>query len=161
VDEEDSSGADKREFGVDYSLQNVGNILKMRNPDSNGFFLPRFGGANPIRTHGRRTLMEAYCAVPPDDPFAVARDTFSARVAELAGPAAAVLTACEMEELLDQQGGEVLRQLLQHHFDLRAAREGQQALECRAPATGTDGITRSRLETGHGRLLASCSARCG
>jgi hypothetical protein len=49
----------------------------------------------------------------------------------------------------------VLRQLLQDHFDLRAAREEQQAPECRAPATGTDGITRSRLETGHGRLLAT------
>ena len=99
--------------------------------------------------------MEAYCAVPPDDPFAVSRDMFSALAAELAGPAAAVLTACELEELLDQRGREVLRQLLQDHFDLRAAQEEQLALQCRAPVTGTDGITRSRLETGHGRLLAT------
>jgi hypothetical protein len=60
----------------------------------------------------------------------------------------------------------VVRQLLQDHFDLRAAREEQQAREQRAPATGTDGITRTRLETGHGRLLATLFGtvrvtRCG
>ena len=99
--------------------------------------------------------MEAYCAVPPDDPFAVSRDLFSALAAELAGPAAAGLTACQLEDLLDERGREVLRQLLQDHFDLRAAREEQQAREHRAPATGADGITRTRLETEHGRLLAT------
>jgi hypothetical protein len=49
----------------------------------------------------------------------------------------------------------VLRQLLQDHFDLRQVREEQQARECRVPVTGTDGITRTRLETGHGRALAT------
>jgi hypothetical protein len=99
--------------------------------------------------------MAAYCAVPPDDPFAVSRSMFDGLAADLAGPDAAVLTACELEELLDEKGREVLRQLLQDHFDLRAAREERQAREHRAPATGTDGITRTRLETGHGRLLAT------
>jgi hypothetical protein len=66
-----------------------------------------------------------------------------------------VLTACELEELLDERGREVLRQLLQDHFDLRAAREERQAREDRAPATGADAITRTRLETGHVRLLAT------
>jgi hypothetical protein len=80
---------------------------------------------------------------------------FDGLAADLAGPAAAVLTACELEELLEEKGREVLRQLLQDHFDLRAAREERQAREHRAPATGTDGITRTRLETGHGRLLAT------
>ena len=32
--------------------------------------------------------MEAYCVVPPDDPFAVSRDMFGTLAAELAGPAA-------------------------------------------------------------------------
>jgi hypothetical protein len=32
--------------------------------------------------------VEAYCAVPPDDPFAVSRDMFDVLAAELAGPAA-------------------------------------------------------------------------
>ena len=54
---------------------------------------------------------------------------FAALAAELAGPAAAGLTACELEELLDERGREVLRQLLQDHYDLRAAREEQQARE--------------------------------
>ena len=106
--------------------------------------------------------MEAYSPVPPDDPFAISQAMFTALAAELAGPAAAGLTACQLEDLLDERGREVLRQLLQDHFDLRAAREEQQAREHRAPATGTDGITRTRLETGHGRLLAmSCPAFSG
>jgi hypothetical protein len=97
----------------------------------------------------------AYCAVPPDDPFAISKAMLAALAAELTGPAAAGLTACELEDLLDQRGREVIRQLLQDHYDLRAAREEQQAREQRAPATGPDGIIRTRLETGHGRLLAT------
>ena len=80
---------------------------------------------------------------------------FAALAAELAGPAAAGLTACELEELLDERGREVLRQLLQDHFDLRSVREEQQAREHPGPVTGADGITRTRLETGHGRALAT------
>ena len=80
---------------------------------------------------------------------------FAALAAELAGPAAAGLTACELEELLDERGREVIRQLLQDHFDLRALREEQQAREHPGPVTGPDGITRTRLETGHGRALAT------
>jgi hypothetical protein len=44
---------------------------------------------------------------------------FDGLTAELAGPAAAVLTACELEELLDERGREVLRQLLQWDKQLR------------------------------------------
>src|ERR1017187_7681298 len=99
--------------------------------------------------------MAAYATVPPDDPFAVSKAVFNALAAGLAGPAAAGLTACELEELLDEEGRKVVRQLLQDHYDLRAVREEQQAREQRAPAAGTDGITRTRLETGHGRLLAT------
>ena len=99
--------------------------------------------------------MAAYCAVPRDDPFAISKATLAALAAELAGPAAAGLTACELEELLDERGREVLRQLLQDHYDLRTAREEQQAREDRAPATGPDQVTRTRLETGHVRLLAT------
>lgn len=80
---------------------------------------------------------------------------FAALAAELAGPAAAALTACELEELLDESGREVIRQLLQDHYDLRRMREEQQAREDRAPASGPDGVVRTRLETGHGRLLAT------
>ena len=99
--------------------------------------------------------MAAYCAVPPDEPFAGSQAMFTALTAELAGPGAAGLTADELQELLDERGREVLRQLLQDHFDLRAAREDQQARRPRVPATGTDGIARTRLESGHSRLLAT------
>src|SRR5579862_3095015 len=97
--------------------------------------------------------MAAYATVPPEDPFAVSKAMFAALAAELAGPAAAGLTACELEDLLD----------------LRAAREEQQAREHPGPVTGADGIARTRLETGHGRALATlfgtvrvtrCAWRC-
>jgi hypothetical protein len=80
---------------------------------------------------------------------------FTALAAELAGPAAAGLTAFELEEFLDERGREVVRQLLQDHYDLREVREEQQAREQRAPARGPDGVARTRLEAGHGRLLAT------
>jgi hypothetical protein len=99
--------------------------------------------------------MAAYATVPPGDPFAVSKAMFAALAAELAGPAAAGLTASGLEELLDERGRDVMRQLLQDHFDLRKMREEQQAREHPGPAGGTDGIIRTRLETGHGRLLAT------
>ncbi len=102
--------------------------------------------------------MEAYAPLPPGDPFAASGTLFTALAADLAGPGAAGLTACELEELLDARGREVLRQLLQDHYDLRAAREERRARARRgkgAPATGADGIARTRLESGHCRLLAT------
>jgi hypothetical protein len=99
--------------------------------------------------------MAAYATVPPDDPFAVSKAMFAALADELAGPAAAGLTASELEELIDEESRKAVLQLLQDHYDLRALREEQQARKRPAPVTGTDGITRARLETGHGRLLAT------
>jgi hypothetical protein len=99
--------------------------------------------------------MAAYATVPPDDPFAVSKGMFAALAGELAGPAAALLTASELEELLDERGREVVRQLLQDHLDLRRIREEQQAREHPGPVEDPGGITRTRLETGHGRLLAT------
>jgi hypothetical protein len=99
--------------------------------------------------------MAAYATVPPDDPFAISKAMFAALADELAGPAAAGMTACELEELIDEESRKAVRQLLQDHYDLRALREEQQARERPVPVAGTDGITRTRLETGHGRLLAT------
>src|SRR5690349_9895440 len=45
--------------------------------------------------------------------------------------------------------------MVQDHLDLRAAREEETAWEHGAPVAGPDGITRNRVETGHGRLLAT------
>ena len=99
--------------------------------------------------------MKAYSAVPLDDPFAVSQAMFTALAAELAGPAAAGMTAFELEELVGERGREVLLRLLQDHYDLRGIREEQQARANPAPAAGPDGITRTWLETGHRRALAT------
>jgi hypothetical protein len=99
--------------------------------------------------------MEAYARVTPDDPFAASKALFAALADELAGPAAAGLTAFELEEFVGEESRKALLQLLQDHYDLRALREEQQAGKHPGPVTGTDGITRTRLETGHGRKLAT------
>jgi hypothetical protein len=99
--------------------------------------------------------MAAYATLPPDDPFAASKDMFSDLACELAAPATAGLTADEAEELVGVRGREVLRQLLEDHFALRAMREERQVHAPGTPVTGTDGITRTRLETGHGRALAT------
>jgi hypothetical protein len=79
----------------------------------------------------------------------------TALVGELQAPEAAGLTAYELEQFVAGRGREVLRQMVQDHLDLRAAREEETTREQRAPAAGADGITRSRVETGHRRLLAT------
>ena len=99
--------------------------------------------------------MEPYAQIGDAGPFAASVDVFTALVAELQTAQAGGLTACELEDLLAERGREVQRQLLQDHLDLRAAREEQAAREHHAPATGADGITRTRVEAGHGRLLAT------
>ena len=103
----------------------------------------------------KKSPMEPYVQIPGAGPFAASVDLFTTLVSELQTAQAAGMTACELEDLLAERGREVQRQLLQDHLDLRAAREEQAAREHHAPATGADGITRNRVETGHGRLLAT------
>ena len=123
-------------------------------PDSNGLF---FLGSEVLASPDQRkkSPVEAYATVPPDDPFAVSKAMFAALADELAGPAAAGLTAFELEELIDEESRKAVRQLLQDHYDLRALREERQARSHAGPVTGPDGITRTRLEAGRGRLLAT------
>jgi hypothetical protein len=99
--------------------------------------------------------MEPYAPIPGAGPFAASLDLFTALVTDLQAPAAGRLTACEVEELLAGRGREVLRQMVQDHLDLRAVREQEAARERGRAVMGADGITRSRLETGHRRLLAT------
>jgi hypothetical protein len=103
--------------------------------------------------------MGAYSAVPPDDPFAVSRGMFDGLAAELAGPAAAVLTACELEDLLDEKGREMVRQLLQDHYDLRKcgknSRPGSSGLPHPVP-TGSPG---PGWRPGTASCWPPCSAR--
>ena len=99
--------------------------------------------------------MEPYAQIGDAGPFAASADLFTTLVDELAGPGAAGLTACELEDLLAERGREVQRQLLQDHLDLRAAREEQAARQGHPATAGADGITRPRVETGHHRQLAT------
>ena len=99
--------------------------------------------------------MEPYAQIGDAGPFAASADLFTTLAGELAGAGAAGLTACELEDLLDQRGREVQRQLLQDHLDLRAAREEQAARQDHLAAAGADGITRTRVEAGHHRQLAT------
>lgn len=99
--------------------------------------------------------MERYAPVDGTDPFAASAELFTTLAGELGGDEAAGLTAAELEDLVDGRGRELLRQLLQDHLDLRAAREEQAARAQHPAAAGTDGITRTRIEAGHGRLLAT------
>ena len=99
--------------------------------------------------------MEPYAQIGDAGPFAASADLFTILVEELQSAEVAGLTACELEDLLAERGREVQRQLLQDHLDLRAAREEQAARQYHLSATGGDGVTRTRVETGHHRQLAT------
>ena len=99
--------------------------------------------------------MEPYAQIPDAGSFAASADLFTILVEELQSAEAAGLTACELEDLLAERGREVRRQLLQDHLNLRAAREEQAARQHRLSATGADGVTRTRVATGHHRQLAT------
>ncbi|GAA2220679.1 hypothetical protein GCM10009850_122530 [Nonomuraea monospora] len=94
------------------------------------------------------------------DVFAEAKNTFNWLIGQLTDAASGMLTHDRLEETIVEQGRELQRQLLQAHLDLRALRERQQAHHARqnattAGVTGSDGVSRTRLETGHHRLLAT------
>jgi hypothetical protein len=87
------------------------------------------------------------------------KNVFDAVVAELSGQRAAMLTHAQLEELVAARGRELLRQLLQDHLDLRAAREEQAVAllhqASHGEVAGADGVVRRRTEAGHHRLLAT------
>jgi hypothetical protein len=99
--------------------------------------------------------MEPYAPTGGGDPFAASMKLVTALVADLQAGEAAGLTAHELEQFVAGRGREVLRQMVQDHLDLRAAREEQAARERSRAVAGADGVTRSRVETGHRRLLAT------
>jgi hypothetical protein len=85
----------------------------------------------------------------PSGGFTASRDRFDTVLAFLDGTDAAVLSHSQLEDRLDVQGRQLLRQLLQDHLDLRASRES------RVDVVGADGTHRGRVETGHTRALAT------
>jgi hypothetical protein len=82
--------------------------------------------------------------------FAASGERFGAVVSWLDGTEAGRLTHGELEAQLAAAGRELIRQLLQDHLDLRAAREERCSV-----VTGADRVTRSRAESGHQRPLAT------
>ncbi|MEV4362709.1 hypothetical protein [Nonomuraea sp. NPDC049625] len=102
--------------------------------------------------------MEPYCADAAADVFAAAIETFNCLLGQLADPQTASWTHDRLEEVIEQQGRELLRLLLQAHLDLRALREQDAVAEAGiggAAVVGADGLPRRRVEMRHHRLLAT------
>ncbi|GAT68907.1 hypothetical protein PS9374_04572 [Planomonospora sphaerica] len=104
--------------------------------------------------------MEQYDTAVMADCFASAKNTFNCLIGQLTDPATAALSHDLLEDLVAEQGRELLRRLLQAHLDLRAMRERRATLRARRDAggagvIGADEVVRRRLETGHHRQLAT------
>jgi hypothetical protein len=81
--------------------------------------------------------------------FTASRERFDTVLGFLDGTDAAVLSHSQLEDRLDVEGRQLLRQLFQDHLELRAVRES------RVEVTDADGVRRGRVETGHTRGLAT------
>ncbi len=109
----------------------------------------RAGSSDPDRAGelvGAGGRVPGDAAVPAG--FAASREQFGSLVSFLDGTDAAGLSHAELEERVDRDGRELLRQLLDDHLALRAVRE--QRLE---RVVGDEGRVRGRVETGHERAL--------
>jgi hypothetical protein len=113
----------------------------------------------PVRIGRKKSPVKPYDTASAADLFAGPENVFGAVVAELSGQQTATLTHAELEELVAARGRELLRQLLQDHLDLRAAREEQAVARLRqeggGEVAGADGVVRRRIQAGHHRLLAT------
>jgi hypothetical protein len=95
-------------------------------------------------------LVQASATQPTVGSFGASRERFEAVVAWLDGAVSARLSHAELEEQLQVDGRQLLRQLLQDHLDVRAQRE--QRLDEVADAGG---VEHPYAETGHTRSLAT------
>src|SRR5438552_14973504 len=92
-------------------------------------------------------------AAPPADRFVEAEATLSALVDRLQSKETARMSHSDLETLLEQQGRELMRQLLQAHLDWRA-----QATPTK-PVVGADGVERTHQRSGRA-LWRRCWRRC-
>ncbi|MCI3245722.1 ISKra4 family transposase [Streptomyces spinosisporus] len=99
--------------------------------------------------------MEPYDALSEPDAYAASRDAFERLVSTLAGAPAHSMAHDELEGLLEQQGRELLRQLMQDHLDLRArAEEAAARISAgRLVVRGPEGQLRTWRESNHLRWL--------
>mgnify|MGYP001820389133 CR=1 FL=1 len=81
-----------------------------------------------------------YTRAPSADEFHSARDQFEAAITWLKSEDASKLTHSALEERLEEEGRELMRQLFQAHLDLRAVRE-----ERLPEVRGCDGQTRNHV----------------
>lgn len=81
-------------------------------------------------------------AAPPADRFEEAEATFAALVNRLQSEEMARMSHSDLETLLERQGRELMRQLLQAHLDARA-----QATPTK-PVVGADGVERTHQRSG-------------
>ncbi len=90
--------------------------------------------------------------------FDGSRVTFESLVGLLEGDEAGGLSHSELEDRLEVEGRELLRQLFQDHLDLRADREQRADRE---RVIDADGVARETVETGAAGDWPACSVRCG
>jgi hypothetical protein len=113
----------------------------------------------PVRIGRKKSPVKPYDTASGADLFAGPEDVFDAVVAELSGQRTATLTHAQLQELVAVRGRELLRQLLQDHLDLRAAREEQAVTRRhqagRGEVAGAGEVVRRRIEAGQHRLLAA------
>ncbi len=81
-------------------------------------------------------------AAPPADRFVEAEATLSALVNRLQSEETARMSHSDLETLLEQQGRELMRQLLQAHLDWRAQAKPT------TPVVGADGLERTHQRSG-------------
>jgi hypothetical protein len=95
-------------------------------------------------------MRQAYLIHQGLDEFAAAREQFGQLIEALGSEQTLAREHGEIEELIWQDGQELLRRLLQGHLDLRAAREPK-----REHVVGSDGVIRTHRRPGCTRRLMS------
>lgn len=81
-------------------------------------------------------------AAPPADRFVTAEATLSALIGRLQSTETARMSHSDLETLLEQQGRELMRQLLQAHLDWRGQATPTE------PVVGADGVARTHQRSG-------------
>lgn len=84
----------------------------------------------------------------PARSFSSSQDRFAALVTTLAGEDASRLDHGGLEQLIESEGREVLRLLMQDHLDLRAVRQKATMM----PVRGADGVERTEVRQGRREL---------
>ena len=106
-------------------------------------------------------MKQAYLIKQGVEEFAPAREQFAVIVAQLQSAAVLGMEHGEVEKLVWRKGTELLRRLVQAHFDLRTGREKREA-----GVRGADGVLRNHVRQGCPRRLESLFGaveirRCG